>query len=73
MDCDRREINLGHCNCTYSCDKHGRCCECLHYHRERMELPACYFDAASERTWDRSISYFVARLFPRSKQGKPPA
>jgi hypothetical protein len=40
MDCERRETNLEHCNCTYSCDKHGRCCECVHYHRERMELPA---------------------------------
>jgi hypothetical protein len=60
MDCERRETNLGLCNCTYPCDKRGRCCECLHYHRVRGELPACYFDAEAEKTWDRSISYFVA-------------
>ena len=60
MDCDRRESNLEFCNCTYTCDKKGRCCECIHYHRRLGELPACYFDAKAERTWNRSISYFIS-------------
>ena len=53
MTCDRLEQNLAACNCTY------RCCECVAYHRSRGELPACYFDAAAERTYDRSIANFV--------------
>ncbi|HDR06183.1 MAG TPA: hypothetical protein ENN88_00960 [Candidatus Coatesbacteria bacterium] len=65
MDCERREANLKLCNCTYSCDKHGRCCECLHYHRRMGELPACYFDAAAERTWNRTLAYFVSLQRPR--------
>ncbi|MCD6501016.1 hypothetical protein J7L01_00280 [bacterium] len=59
MDCDRKEINLENCNCTYPCDKKGRCCECIEYHRKRGELPACYFTADEERTFDRTIEYFV--------------
>ncbi len=59
MTCDRLEQNLAACNCTYPCDKKGRCCECVAYHRSRGELPACYFDTAAERTYDRSIANFV--------------
>ncbi len=59
MDCDRLETNRELCNCTYSCERKGLCCECLHYHRRLGELPACYFDAKAERTWNRSISYFI--------------
>ncbi len=58
MDC-RKEQNLKNCNCTYpNCDKKGICCECIAYHRERGELPACYFDDATEKTYDRSIENF---------------
>ncbi len=53
------EKNKAHCNCTYSCSKKGLCCECLHYHRKRGELPACYFPDEVERTYDRSIENFV--------------
>jgi hypothetical protein len=52
--------NLPACNCTYEpCSRKGRCCECVAYHRAMDELPACYFGAAAERTFDRSISYFI--------------
>ena len=44
------------CNCTYSCGKHGKCCECVEYHRRSGEFPACFFSAASEKTWDRSFA-----------------
>jgi hypothetical protein len=58
MDC-KKSVNMKYCNCTYSCDKKGECCECMHYHRKMGELPACYFDAKSEKTYDRSISYYL--------------
>jgi len=52
--------NLASCNCTYEpCGRKGRCCDCIAYHRAAAELPACYFDAAAEKTYDRSIAYFV--------------
>ena len=35
--------NLAQCNCTYSpCPRKGLCCECVAYHRNMGELPACY-------------------------------
>ena len=59
-ECPRHEKNLAQCACTYSaCDKKGICCECLHYHRKRGELPACYFTPEVERTYDRSIARFI--------------
>ncbi len=58
MEC-RKSENLNMCNCTYPCDKKGMCCECVAYHRKRGELPACYFTDEQERTYNRSISYFV--------------
>jgi len=59
-DCPNRERNLKDCNCTYTaCGKQGMCCECIRYHRSMNQLPACYFDAADERSYDRSIARFV--------------
>ena len=60
MDCNNFKKNDADCNCTYpGCSRHGYCCECISYHRNLGELPACYFTAEQEKTWDRSISYFV--------------
>ena len=60
-ECARMQQNLKLCNCTYDvCDKKGRCCECLHYHRRMGELPACFFPREIEKTYDRSITRFVA-------------
>ena len=56
---DCRSQNLKQCNCTYSCERKGNCCECLHYHRRNGELPACYFTKEAERTYDRSIENFI--------------
>ncbi len=58
MDCSK-ESNKKHCNCSYPCDKKGICCECLKYHRQRNELPACYFPDNIEKTYDRSIQNFI--------------
>jgi hypothetical protein len=58
MEC-KKEENAKNCNCTYPCERKGICCECVAYHRERGELPACYFDKETEKTYDRSIENFV--------------
>ncbi len=60
MKCDNIKQNLKNCNCTYTgCPRMGKCCECITYHRRMGELPACYFTAEQEKTYDRSIAYFV--------------
>ena len=53
------EENKKKCNCTYPCSKKGMCCECIRYHRELGELPACYFPDDVEKTYDRSIENFI--------------
>jgi hypothetical protein len=59
-DCPRTKENLKSCNCSYTpCSRKGSCCECLAYHRSLEELPACYFTRDEERTYDRSVSFFV--------------
>ena len=58
MEC-QKDQNLEFCNCTYSCNKKGKCCECLKYHRERNELPACYFSTDTEKTYDRTIKNYL--------------
>ncbi|MHA1699354.1 MAG: DUF6485 family protein [Promethearchaeota archaeon] len=48
------------CTCTYtSCSRWGICCECIKYHRERNELPGCFFSKQAERSYDRSIENFI--------------
>jgi hypothetical protein len=48
--CENRERNLAGCNCTYEpCGRKGICCECIRYHRNAGELPACFFDDAGVR------------------------
>ena len=49
------------CPCTYpGCSKHGNCCQCVRHHRDRDQLPACYFTAEQEKTFDRSIAFFLS-------------
>ena len=58
--CDNFDDNMKKCNCTYDpCPRKGKCCECLHYHRAMNQLPACFFPADVERSYDRSIRKFV--------------
>ena len=59
MECINKKANLEICNCTYPCGKKGICCECISYHRSLKELPACYFPDDAEKTYDRSIAYFL--------------
>jgi hypothetical protein len=66
MEC-RRDRNSRSCNCTYEpCPRKGMCCDCLSYHRASRELPACFFPASAERTYDRSFEHF-ARLLAAGK------
>jgi hypothetical protein len=53
------ETNKRSCNCTYPCERHGVCCECISWHRGAGELPACYFNAAAERSYDRSVENWM--------------
>ena len=55
-DCPKKAGNLKNCNCTYTCSKKGRCCECVATHRSMGEFPACFFTAEGERTYDRSFA-----------------
>jgi len=59
MECKQKK-NLKNCDCTFDCEKKGICCECVAYHRERNELPACYFSKEVELTGDRSIKNFIS-------------
>ena len=56
------ELNQGNCIFTYEpCDKKGKCCECIVYHKGLGELPGCLFSPEVERTFDRSVSRFIAQ------------
>ena len=58
MEC-KKEINLTQCTCSYPCSNKGICCECVRYHRERGEIPGCFFPKDAEKTYDRSIKKFI--------------
>ena len=58
MECSASE-NVASCACTYPCDKRGKCCECVAYHRKRKEVPACFFSKEAEKTYDRSLRFFA--------------
>jgi len=58
MECQLK-TNLKFCPCTYdNCSRKGKCCECLKYHLQRKELPACCFPKKIEKTYDRSFKKF---------------
>jgi hypothetical protein len=60
-DCRNQKKNTAACNCTYEpCSRKGVCCECIAYHRGAGELPACYFTADAEATYDRSVKRFLS-------------
>jgi len=59
MECQEKE-NLKTCPCTYpDCPRKGICCECIKYHWQKGELPACFFSKEAEKTFDRSIEKFI--------------
>ena len=59
MNCNIEE-NKATCNCTYEpCSRKGKCCECIMYHKNMNELPACYFSKNAQASYDRSIRNFI--------------
>ncbi|MFP4000466.1 MAG: DUF6485 family protein [Candidatus Natronoplasma sp.] len=59
MECNK-ERNLDICNCSYpGCPRKGVCCDCIQYHLNRNELPACAFPDEVEETYDRSFEKFI--------------
>ena len=63
VNCPNIKKNTASCNCTYGgCSRHGACCECLAYHRGTGQLPACYFGAQAEKSYDRSIENYIKNL-----------
>lgn len=55
-----QEKNKERCPCTYEpCSRKGICCECIQYHWEMGELPACLFPPEVEKTYDRSVKRFI--------------
>ncbi len=59
MDCKQMD-NRSSCACTYGCERSGKCCACVRYHRGRGEFPACFFSPQTEKTYDRSFSALAA-------------
>jgi hypothetical protein len=54
-DCQYKKSSIV-CTCTYpGCSRHGKCCECVAYHRASGEVPGCFFSPEGERTYDRSV------------------
>ncbi len=59
MECHQK-TNVEDCRCTYtSCSRRGSCCACVRYHRGKNEVPACFFSAEAEKTYDRSIEHLL--------------
>ena len=58
MECLQNE-NKKYCNCGFDCEKKGICCKCVKYHRERQELPACYFSDSVAFSLDRSVETYL--------------
>ena len=48
------------CNCTFSCGRHGKCCECVAHHRGGGGFPACFFSEDAEKKGDRSFEALVS-------------
>ena len=57
MACDNNKTI--ECNCTFSCSKHGKCCECISYHNRAGEFPACVFSDKAEKSGDRSLNALI--------------
>ncbi|MGD0821579.1 MAG: DUF6485 family protein [Desulfomonilia bacterium] len=67
MDCIINK-NIQSCRCTYeSCSRRGQCCECVRYHRDKGQLPGCFFPKDIEKTYDRSIERFFKTYQERGK------
>ena len=70
MEC-QIEVNKAKCSCTYEpCSRKGKCCECIAYHLEFDELPACVFPPEVEKTYDRSFAKFAEVFTNKAKSSR---
>jgi hypothetical protein len=61
MQC-KKEENSVNCGCSWpDCPRKGICCDCVTHHRQKGEIPGCFFPADAETTYDRSVDYFVSQ------------
>ncbi|UCD15347.1 MAG: hypothetical protein JSV34_06440 [Candidatus Omnitrophota bacterium] len=61
MECVNKNKNIKRCGCSYpSCPRKGICCECVGYHLSKEEVPGCFFPPQAEKTYDRSVGYFIS-------------
>ncbi|MGL6293512.1 hypothetical protein [Eubacterium aggregans] len=51
--------NTRPCPCTANCERHGKCCDCVAHHRDKRQLPGCFFSTEGEALYDRSLSVFL--------------
>ncbi len=51
--------NTKPCTCTYPCSRHGKCCECVAYHRAQGGFPGCFFSKEGEKAYDRSFEMLL--------------
>jgi len=58
-DCMNLKKNLARCTCSADCARKGACCECLHNHLAKKQLPGCCFPADAEAKYDRSFEAFI--------------
>ena len=58
MECKHPD-NLKDCPCSAGCPNKGYCCECVAHHRSLGQIPGCFFPKDAEKTYDRSIAYFI--------------
>nr|MDO8118044.1 DUF6485 family protein [Candidatus Sigynarchaeota archaeon] len=64
------ENDASTCTCSYDhCSRHGKCCECVRYHKSKDELPGCFFSREGEQKYDRSIVFFIQDYTKRKKEG----
>ncbi len=58
--CPNQKQRLAECTCSYEpCSRKGICCECVAYHRDRGEIPGCFFSPEAEKSYDRSVTAFI--------------
>lgn len=66
-ECNKKK-NMSKCNCSYNpCDRKGVCCECLVYHWNMGELPACLFPDDVEKSYNRSVENFIKTYQERGR------
>jgi len=61
MEC-RKQENSKRCNCGFECERKGVCCLCVEYHRNKKQLPACYFSDKIAASHDRSAETYFKEL-----------